>query len=576
MNRMPFRRGALTLLAAVPLVVAVATLPPAASAATPPAYQVHRVGPYGGEPSIWSDGRGILWSTYLHGDPNIYRSTDHGTTWKATKSADPNTGDDCVVTDQSNKGIYWCNLGGSPDIHPLEGDVWKSVDDGQTWKFGEGNVPSLAGMSPLGTSSNVFGVDRQWVDTYIAPGGTTDTATAYFFYHDFSAQSNVYVNVSHDGGKTWGAPIDLMTSFDTSAPDYLAVQEASICNTIPTAVRTVKNGAHKGRVYAAWLAADATSLGTGCDFSQFQAFHNLVVAWSDNEGVTWTPRIAFDGGFFHDASSPFAAFTLDDQGNPYNAFVMNRDWDQTCAVGVLQVTAPQTPKCSYDMFVNWSPDAGATWKAPVKVSTDTGTHWFPAIAAGQPGQVDVAWLRTPYVIATDVNGKQHPGGCVPIECGNDVQWDLYASQSVNLAGATPTWATTKVTAKPMHARDICNLGIACPPSVSVQGVRTGANRNLADFISETLDEKGCAHINFSDDLTDKQVSSADQVSGTCLGRVVPFIEAAPVVPPKQPGILPPTSGGPASALWALLLLPPAAAGLAAYELARRRRRSVQH
>jgi len=526
------RRFLLGLGIAMAVAAAVLMGPAGASALTPPTYAVHKVGPVGGEPSMWADGRGVLWSTYLHGDPNIYRSTDHGTTWKPVKTADAATGDDCVVTDQTNKGIYWCNLAGSQCAHPLEGDVWKSVDEGLSWKYGAGNLSNLGGVNGLCTASNIFGVDRQWVDTYIAPGGNTDTATAYFFYHDFSAQSNVYVNVSHDGGKTWGAPINLMTSFDPAAPGTVPVEAASACNTIPTGVRTVKNGPHKGRVYAAWLAADASSLVTGCNFSQIQAYHNVVVAWSDNDGVTWTPTIAYDGGFFHDASSPFAAFTLDDQGNPYNAFVMNKDWDQSCAVPLN----PQTPNCEYDMYVNWSPDAGATWKGPFKVNSDAGTHWFPAIVAGQPGQVDVAWLRTPYVIATDASGKQHPGGCIPNECGTEVQWNMFAAQSVNLGAATPTWTTSPVTTAPMHEHDICNLGIACPPRAS--------NRKLGDFISGALDEQGCAHFNFTDDKTGHQVSSADQVGGNCLGRTVAVVEPAPVaVSPPVRKLLPRTSAG---------------------------------
>jgi hypothetical protein len=523
------RRSILGLAAGIVLAAALLTAPPGASAVSAPAYEIHKVGEYGGEPSIWADGRGILWSTYLNGDPNIYRSTDHGTTWVPVTTADSSTGDDCVVTDQTNDGIYWCNLAGSQALHPLEGDVWKSVDGGQSWTYGEGNVSNLGGLNALGTSSNIFGVDRQWVDTYIAPGGTTETGTAYFFYHDFSLQSNVYVNVSHDGGATWAAPINLMTSFDPAAPDTVAVETASVCNTIPTAVRTAKSGPHAGRVYAAWIAADATSLATGCDFSQFQAFHSLIVAWSDNDGVTWTPKIAYDGGFFHDASSPFASFTLDDQGNPYYAFDMNQDWDQTCAVPAN----PQTPNCQYDMFVTWSPDGGDNWSGPFKVNTDSGTHWFPAISAAQPGQVDVAWLRTPYVIATDANGKQHPGGCFPLECGSEVEWNLFAAQSVDLTAATPTWTTTPITSAPMHTGDICNLGIACPPGAS--------NRNLADFISMALDEKGCAHINFADDETQNQVSSADQIGGYCLPRTVAVVDPGPTAAPSPS---PSPGGGP--------------------------------
>jgi hypothetical protein len=120
---------------------------------------------------------------------------------------------------------------------------------------------------------------------------------------------------------------------------------------------------------------------------------------------------------------------------------------------------------------------------------------------------------------------------------------------LNLGAATPTWSTTQVTAQPMHQGDICNLGIACPP--------IGSNRNLADFISETLDEKGCAHINFADDQTLNQVSSADQTGGTCLSHVPPFIAAGPSPTPVP---LPNTSTAvpgplPSPPPWLLLVLP---------------------
>jgi hypothetical protein len=57
----------------------------------------------------------------------------------------------------------------------------------------------------------------------------------------------------------------------------------------------------------------------------------------------------------------------------------------------------------------------------------------------------------------------------------------------------------------MHIGDICNLGIACLPTIS--------NRHLLDFISEALDPKGCAHIAFADDNTVNQLRVANQTSG---------------------------------------------------------------
>jgi hypothetical protein len=61
----------------------------------------------------------------------------------------------------------------------------------------------------------------------------------------------------------------------------------------------------------------------------------------------------------------------------------------------------------------------------------------------------------------------------------------------------------------MHVGDICNLGIAC--------VYPTSNRNLLDFITETLDPGGCAHIAYADDNTVKKLRAANQSSGPCIG-----------------------------------------------------------
>jgi hypothetical protein len=66
----------------------------------------------------------------------------------------------------------------------------------------------------------------------------------------------------------------------------------------------------------------------------------------------------------------------------------------------------------------------------------------------------------------------------------------------------------------MHIGDICNLGIACVPTVS--------NRHLADFNMEALDPQGCAHIAYADDNQVNKLRAANQTS-SCIpnsgGRV---------------------------------------------------------
>jgi hypothetical protein len=355
-------------------------------------------------------------------------------------------------------------------------------------------------------------------------------------YHDFYGPSQIWVNISHDGGATFGPPVEVLASpavTPGAVSGTLVAQGYTFCNTIPAGVQIVRPGLpHAGRIYVAWIAADLAQNATGCNVSQLQSFHTLWVSYSDDNGKTWTPQQAFDAGVGHDASTPFVGFTLDERGNPYFAFADNLKANPaTCSAESAAGTVQSDTSCEYNMYVVWSRDGGATWDGggglvPGSAATaykvnppqETGTHFFPAIAAGDPGQVDVAYLRTPEILPTDPLGKADPGGCAGPGPGNGnpttyppaCSWNLYAAQSLNLTSspAQATWTTTQVTTTPMHVGDICNLGIAC--------VAPSSNRNLLDFITETVDPRGCAHIAYADDNTVKKLRVANQASGPCI------------------------------------------------------------
>lgn len=501
--------------------------PASVLAASPPTYSLANVGKYGGEPSIVSDRLGRLYDTTPSGGTITYRSTDQGASWTQVATADKVSGDDCLATDQSN-AVYLCNLAGSQGVAPLQADVWKSLDQGNSWSHGAGAIPQCA------TSCSPFGVDRDWVAASILkPGDGTAKAEVVLMYHDFYGPSQIWVNISHDGGATFGPPQEVLAApaiTPGAVTGTVVAQGYTFCNTVPAGVGIVPPGApHAGRIFVAWIAADLAQNATGCNVSMLQSFHTLWVSWSDDNGVTWTPQQAFDAGIGHDASTPFVGFTLDKQGNPYFGFAININANPaTCSAESTAGTVQSDTSCEYDMYVVWSNNAGATWDGggglvPGSAGTayrvnslaETGTHWFPTIAAGAPGQVDVAYLRTPEIVPTDSFGKADPGGCAgptvshvatyPPPC----EWNLYAAQSLNLSAGPghATWATTQVTTTPMHIGDICNLGIACIPTIS--------NRNLLDFIMETLDPAGCAHIAYADDNEVKMLRAANQTSG-CL------------------------------------------------------------
>jgi hypothetical protein len=502
-------------------------MPVAGVGSTAPTYTIANVGAYGGEPSIVSDTLGQLYDTTPSGGTLVYTSTDRGTTWKKVGIADQASGDDCLATDQSN-AVYLCNLAGSQGVAPLQADVFKSIDHGANWTHGAGNLPQCA------TSCSPFGVDRDWVAASIRqPGAGTDTAEVVLMYHDFYGPSQIWVNVSTDGGRTFGPPQDVLTSplFTPGAiAGTVVAQGYTMCNTVPAGVGIAPPGTpHAGRIFVAWIAADPIQNPTGCNVTMLQAFHTFWVAYSDDNGATWVPQQAFDAGLGHDASTPFVAFSLDKQGNPYFGFAINLNSNPaTCSAESSAGTVQNDYSCEYDMYVVWSKDGGKTWdgggglipgsaRTPYRVNpaSETGTHFFPAIAVGVPGQVAVAYLRTPEIVPTDAFGKANPGGCAGPITGNPstyppaCHWDLFAAQSVNL-GSSPddaTWTTTQITTTPMHIGDICNLGIACIPRIS--------NRHLLDFIQETVDPQGCAHIAFADDNTVNKLLVANQTAG-CL------------------------------------------------------------
>jgi hypothetical protein len=501
------------------------------------AYSLATVGAFGGEPSITSDGNGVLYDTSpsglpggpYAGSPPIYRSTDSGTSWTLIQPADTTSGDECIDSDQANS-LYWCNLASQTEsTAPLQADVWKSTI-GSTcsatcnWAHGS----SFLGSSSCGTSCQPFGVDREWVDSSIPPGGTTSNAEVVLMYHDFYGPSQIWVNVSHDGGSTFGAPMNVLAQ--GAPPGAVAAQGYSMCNTVPTGVAIVKPGLpHAGRIFVSWIAADPVQNATGCNVSMAQSFHTLWVAYSDDGGSTWTAQQAFDAGIGHDASSPFAAFTLDNRGNPYIAFTSPGPSDNPAVCGAESAlgTVQSDSTCDYHTWVVWSPDGGATWDGggglipgsaaaayEVDPSVTAGTDVFPTIAAAGPGQVDVSWLHTDEIVPTDALGKFLPGGCAgPGATGNPAtypptcSWNLAAGQSLDLTSspASATWTTAQLTTTPTHVGDICNLGIFC--------VAPSSNRNLLDFDMETIDPKGCAHIAYADDNTVNALRVANQTAG---------------------------------------------------------------
>ena len=460
---------------------------------TPPATDVSdvlaRTG--GKEPSIASGPDGTLYTSGLTSGDTLLRSTDHGETWNAPVGVPFKSSGDSTVGVDSAGSVYLTDLGGGPSpADTLQVMLYKSKPvNGQP----AGDKPWQTGKGPLAAkgvgnnaSSQPMLVDRQWVDSYIPPGSDTDHAHVYMTYHDW-APSHIWVNTSTDGGATFGAPVDVITSPLANADSF--------CDTIPGGVKVVQSGQHAGRVYVAWMAGDPVgNVATGCNETQAQLFHTIWIAWSDNADAqtpTWTDQLVYDGGVGKDASTIFADLALDTAGNPYVAFSIDTMGE-------------------WDTYVMASFDGGTTWDGktdgtgvPYRVNADTGSHYFPAIAVGDPGKVDVVYLGSPGLVPTLPDGKPKPGG------DPNMLWKIYVAQSLDLNLGSPTWTITDVKAKPMHKGDICTFGIACLGNL-------GADRSLADFIDICVDPDGYFHASYTDNFPNNgslELRVVNQIAG---------------------------------------------------------------
>jgi hypothetical protein len=275
----------------------VAASPGATASAHKQHWSLANVGAFGGEPSIAVDPHGHLYVDTPSGGMISYRSANHGRSWAPTAVADKNSGDDCLATDQSG-AIYQCNLAGSNENAPLQADVWKSVNGGKSWKRGD---TGGLGADNCGTSCSAFGVDRDWLAAQIlAPHKSTKKAEVVLMYHDFYGPSSIWVNISHDGGRTFGSPVNTLAPPATT-PGAVAgsslAEGYTFCSTVPAGVGIVPSGhPHAGRIIVGWIASDPAEDAAGCNVSQYETFHTLWVSYSDDGGKSWTPQLAYDTG----------------------------------------------------------------------------------------------------------------------------------------------------------------------------------------------------------------------------------------------------------------------------------------
>lgn len=213
-------------------------------------------------------------------------------------------------------------------------------------------VPGVAGF--VGTFT-----DKEWMEIdENSPSASACAGSVYVAHTNFhaSGSSPIMFSRSKDGGATFSQPKTISTGSPSGTPRN---QGADIAV------------APDGTVYVAYGAFQ----GGGNS-----AFNGIAIVKSTDCGRKWSQPVFV--GSINDPQAPGVAFRT-----PAFAFVAVDDTN----ANVVYV-AYQSLSGDYDVYVQRSTDAGATWGAPVQVNEDPGSRHqiFPTIEVSN-GALHVAW-----------------------------------------------------------------------------------------------------------------------------------------------------------------------------------------
>ncbi len=433
--------------------------------------------------------------------PGEVAVSSDGLTFTNTGFPDPAGGGDVTnAIDASDTFFLGQFCGGAFTLHAC---LQRSEDGGQTWPV----RTDFADMHP-------GAADRPWIEVF--PHGSEvpwnpENTRVYLEYHTFTPEELAYVTVSEDGGRTFSEP-KIITS-DTNA------LIGSGCNTVPGGLAIDQRD---GTVYALWLSGNdvASSVMTGCNYSQIGPFNKAWVSTSTDGGGSWTSHLAWEGGFDpitkigDNADKLFPTIAVDRAGQVHVVLAVRRNDDPVGYVAACEVdpnTCAESPQDT-DLLIVTSPDRGQHWTQPASLEGESGSYFFPWITAGSQGVVDAIYYKS----STRQPNKR------------DSIWFIHHAR---ITGAVATYSggphadyvsppaalEAVVDPGPAHGNGvtgggICTFGVFC----AVLGSQNG-NRRLADSIAIALDPAGGANLVWTDDAGNpnnaRQIHFACQSSG---------------------------------------------------------------
>jgi hypothetical protein len=311
----------------------------------------------------------------------IWRSEDHGKTWKLLGSFDiPTGGGDSDISVSPNGTLYASGLS-----YAACSTTAVSTDKGNTWV-----ADPVAGCASFPAMN-----DRNWIATYGNKSVYTaigDTFNQYIALIRSALTSPIVVP---------SQTINVYTGGDYQWPGSVAVDQRN------------------GMTYTVWNTQGSPNdcdgfAGSKCAPAQAStAVPDKVMISALPDGATTAPAPITIASRKFDTFDSFVVDAVDHAGNIYAVWnerhpASNETW------AMLSV----------------SRNAGKTWTAPVRVNKGPRTATFPWVTAGDAGRIAVSYYGT--------SGR----GVSPQRVPSDSQWQVYSAFSTDYGRTFTEYRTT--------------------------------------------------------------------------------------------------------------------------------------
>lgn len=344
------------------------------------------------------------------------------------------------------------------------GGVWKSEDGGATWS--RIATPTLTPDFDPDLAVDVDGTI--WFDTLWL--GCSSAAS------------------SRDGGKTW-----------TSSPLACVPPAGDRQYIIPTKGGTAYIYAHSLPTFYQMVAKTTDYGRTWVPLGSAEGVgHNLIAT---NKGSGWG-----GGGFWNPVTdSVYFTYTWFEGDKWFPAYSVTHDGGKTWSVGKVEGAGGDSVGLSLvvgaadeagNVYLSWaeshedgkdmavylasSTDDGKTWSAPKRIDDGSGSKVFPAITAGAPGRVAVAYYES--------DEAEYPA-----RVSKDAAWNVTLAWTGDALADAPTFERGTLSNSTARHGPICPDGASCRANrqfLDYFALKTTPDGRIASVWTSTDDVKG--------------------------------------------------------------------------------------